>query len=108
MDDEQDNGGALVARDARVNITYGGENGDLPDAVLFDSTDGDVKGWLSEALSGGDIPGIPATNDVDLTDFIVDRFEANAEVGYNRIMVRPKTPFGLLRVNAPDVTSNEH
>ena len=91
---EQDQDVQIAQRDARVNVTYSGENGDLPDPVLFDSTDGDVKGWLTEAITGGNIPGIPADAGVDLTDFVVERFEANDEVAYNRIMVRPKTPFG--------------
>lgn len=87
----------LAVREARVNVTYGGENGELPDPVQFDSTDGDVKGWLTEALSGGNIRGIPAAEDVDLTDFVVERFAANDEIDYNRIIVRPKTPFGAGR-----------
>ncbi len=92
--ENQDNA-QLAQREARVNVTYNGENGDLPDPVLFDSTDGDVKGWLTEALSGGNIPGIPTVENADLTDFVVDRFAANEEVNYNRIIVRPKTPFGV-------------
>ena len=79
---------------ARVNITYKGENGDLPDPVLFDSTDADIRGWVTEAVGDGSIPGIPADANADFTDFVVDRFTANAEVDYNRIMLRPKTPFG--------------
>jgi len=80
--------------EARVNITYGGNNGDLPDPVLFDSTDGDIKGWITEAVAGGSVPGIPADGNVDFTDFVVDRFSANAERDYNLIQIRPKTPFG--------------
>ena len=80
--------------EARVNITYLGENGDLPDPVLFDSPDGDVKGWVTEAIANGGIPGIPAAQNPDFTDFVVDRFSANAERDYNLIQVRPKTPFG--------------
>ena len=80
--------------EARVNITYLGENGDLPDPVLFDSPDGDVKGWVTEAVANGGIPGIPAAQDPDFTDFVVDRFSANDERDYNLIQVRPKTPFG--------------
>lgn len=84
----------MEANEARVNITYRGENGDLPDPVLFDSPDGDVKGWVSEAVANGSVPGIPADANPDFTDFVVDRFSANAERDYNLIQVRPKTPFG--------------
>jgi hypothetical protein len=79
---------------ARLNITYKGENGDLPDPVFFDAVDGDIKTWVSEAVSNGSIPGIPADADPDFADFVVDRFSANADRDYNLIQVRPKTPFG--------------
>jgi hypothetical protein len=82
----------IAEHEAKVNVTYGGQNGDLPDPVAFDSTDGDVRGWVSEALRGG-IPGIDA-QEVDLTDFVVDRFSANEARPYNLIQLRPKVPFG--------------
>ena len=80
--------------EARVNVTYMGENGDLPDPVDYDAADGDVKAWVTEAVQNGDVPGIPADPNANFTDFVVDRFDANTEVDYNRLMVRPKTPFG--------------
>jgi hypothetical protein len=80
--------------EARVGVTYSGEYGELPDPVLFQSTDGDVRGWVSEALRTGGIPGIPAAADVNLTDFMVERFNSNATRPYNLIQIRPKTPFG--------------
>lgn len=80
--------------EARLNITYGGENGDFADPVFFDAADGDVKAWATEAVQNGNVPGIPADANPDFTDFIVSRFAANEEVDYNRIMLRPKTPFG--------------
>ena len=85
----------LAQREARLNITYNGENGDLPDMVLFDSTDGDVKSWASEAVAGGSVPGIPADDNVDFTDFVVDRFEAKVDRPTALIALRPKTPFGV-------------
>lgn len=84
----------LDANQARVNITYKGENGDLPDAVFFDATDGDIKTWVTEAVTNGSIPGIPADARADFGDFVVDRFAANAERPYSLIQLRPKTPFG--------------
>ena len=83
-----------IAQDqARINITYGGNNGDLPDPVSFDATDGDVKAWVTEAVRGGSVPGIPAMPDADFKDFVVDRFAATGDLP-NRISIRPKTPFG--------------
>lgn len=79
---------------ARVNITYKGENGDLPDPVFFDASDGDIKTWAAEAVRGGSIPGIPVDAAADFNDFVVDRFSANAERPYNLVQIRPKTPFG--------------
>lgn len=82
------------ANEARVNVTFGGQNGDLPDTVSVDAADGDVRQWLTEALQGGTIPGIPANATADLRDFVVDRFQATDARPYNLISVRPKTPFG--------------
>jgi len=84
----------MEANEARLNITYAGENGDLADPVHFDAPDGDIKGWATEAVANGSVPGIPAAADPDFTDFVVDRFAANAERPYALIQVRPKTPFG--------------
>lgn len=80
--------------EARVNITYAGQNGDLPDAVSNDATDGDVRQWVTEAVRGGDVPGIPADADAAFGDFVVDRFAANEDRPYNLIQVRPKTAYG--------------
>lgn len=80
--------------EARVNITYGGANGDLPDPVSFDATDGDIKQWVTEAVRGGGVPGIQATPNADFRDFAVDRFPPNEARPHNTIFIRPKTPFG--------------
>jgi len=79
---------------ARLTITYNGQQGDLPDAVTYDSTDADLKQGATEAVRAGDIPGIDAAPEADFTDFIVDRYSANAGVPYARLSLRPKTPFG--------------
>lgn len=79
--------------DARLNITYAGSNGDLPDTVSFDASDIEVKAWATEAVRAGGVPGIPASPDADFTDYIVDRFPANGDYP-NRMMLRPKTAFG--------------
>ena len=80
--------------EARVNITWRGQNGDLPDPVSFDANDGDVLQWVTEAVRAGDIPGIHADRNAVFHDFVVDRFNANEARPYNLIQVRPKTPFG--------------
>lgn len=84
---------AVQPHEAKVNVTYAGQNGDLPDPVSFDANDGDIKQWLTEAISNGGIPGIP-TVQADLRDFVVDRFTATETRPYNLLQVRPKTPFG--------------
>jgi hypothetical protein len=79
--------------EARVNVTYGGSNGDLPDPVSFDASDADVKRWVTEAVQTGGVPGIDGDATADFADFVVDRFEARDGLP-RRIAVRPKTPFG--------------
>ena len=81
---------------ARLNVTINGQNGDLPDPMNFESTDGDIKQVAVEAIRTGYIPGITADQNVDLTDFVVDRFAATEELP-PRLMLRPKTPFGVSR-----------
>jgi hypothetical protein len=80
--------------EARVNITWAGQNGDLPDPVSFDATQGDILQWVTEAVRNGDIPGIRLDGGADFHDFVVDRFAATEGRPYNLIQVRPKTPFG--------------
>lgn len=85
---------AIQVSQARLNVTYGGQNGELPDPVMFDVSDTTVLNWVSEAIRTGSIPGIPASPTADITNFVVDRFEANDARPYPLISVRPKTPFG--------------
>lgn len=79
---------------ARLNVTWNGANGDMPDPVLYDSTDQEILRWAEEAVRNGNIPGIPADPNASLDGFVVDRFPSNAEVPDNKLFVRPKTPFG--------------
>lgn len=85
----------LVVREpiAQLNVTYAGQNGDYPDPVDYDMTEGDIKQIATEAIRTGYIPGISEVPDVNLADFVVDRFPATDELP-PRLMVRPKTPFG--------------
>jgi hypothetical protein len=84
----------IAANEARVNITWARQNGDLPDSVSVDATDGDVSQWVTEAVRNGDVPGIGADPAADFRDFVIDRFTANETRPFNVIHVRPKTPFG--------------
>ena len=86
---------AIVPRDneATVNITYSGQNGDLPDPVPYDTSDAEIKRMVIESVRDGYVPGIVAAGNVDLGNFVVDRFGATHEQPHNRIFVRPKTPF---------------
>jgi hypothetical protein len=74
-------------------VTYQGSQGDYPDLVSFDASDGDVKQVATEAIRTGYIPGIAADPDANLQDFVVDRYEASPELP-PRLILRPKTPFG--------------
>jgi len=84
----------MEAYEAKLNITYKGQNGDLPDPVNFESTNGDVLGWVAEAVQTGSVPGIDADPQADFRDFVVDRFPADQVRPWNLLQVRPKTPFG--------------
>ena len=88
--------GADVVGDteARVNITWSGQNGDMPQPVPYDATDGDIKQWVTEAVQNGTVPGIAADAEVDFTDFVVDRFASSEARPWNLVQLRPKTPFG--------------
>jgi hypothetical protein len=78
--------------EAKLNITYSGQNGDLKDPISFDASDEDIKGWAVEAVRSGSVPGIDA-QEADFTDFVVDRFSAKEDLPA-RVLIRPKTPFG--------------
>ena len=82
--------------EAKVNVTYGGQNGDLPDPVHFDATDGDVRQWVTEAIRNGGVPNIRGDFRANFNDYVIDRFPATAQRDYNLIQVRPKTAFGRI------------
>jgi hypothetical protein len=79
--------------EAILNITVNGEMGNLPDPVNFDATDADIRAWATEAVAAGNVPGIAAAT-VDFSTFVIDRF-AEKDGLPNRLMIRPKTPFGV-------------
>jgi hypothetical protein len=81
-------------RYARMNITWNGQNGDLPDPVSWHASDKEILQWAAEAVRSGSVPGITKTHNVQLHSFVVDRFPANKQNREDRIYVRPPTPFG--------------
>lgn len=84
----------IAQNEAKLNITYGGQNGDLAGLVPVDATDDQIRTWATESIRAGDIAGIPADPGVDLSDFVIDRFAPTDERPYASVMLRPKTPFG--------------
>ena len=84
----------LLAHQARLNITWSGENGDLPDAIDFDAADAQILNWAAEAIQNGGVPGIAGDANANLADYVVDRFGPGNGIEFNRVSVRPKTPFG--------------
>lgn len=80
--------------EARLNVTYGGANGDLPDPIPFDTADTVVRRTVEEAIRSGSIPGIGADPNVSLGDYVVDRFGPNEVRDFHLLQLRPKTPFG--------------
>jgi hypothetical protein len=84
----------ILGHEARINITWRGQNGDLQHPAPFDASDGDIKQWVTEAISNGSVAGIRPDAGADFHDFVVDRFRPNAQRPYNLIQISPKTPFG--------------
>ena len=80
---------------SRLNVTYLGQNGDLPDPILNDMNHDDVIRMTEEAIRTGGIPGIPADPNVRLADFVVDKpFPPTESRPYWLRTVRPKTAYG--------------
>lgn len=83
----------LVPQYASLNITFAGQNGDLPDPVLFDASDEQVRTMATEAVRAGGVRGLDLHATADFTDFVVDRVAAHDGLPA-RMLLRPKTPFG--------------
>ena len=69
-------------------------------------SDADVKAWVTEALRAGSIPGLGAHANVDLHDYVIDRYKPTDGRPYNLIPVRPKTVFGV--ASMPSCGRNEY
>jgi hypothetical protein len=79
---------------AKVEVTWKGQHGDLPDPVSRDATEGDVKAWVSEAIRTGGVDGINADPAVNLQNFVIERFGPAGTRLHHLITVRPKAEFG--------------
>lgn len=84
---------AIAPNEAKVNVTWAGQNADLPDAVLFDLPDETIRAMVAEAVRGG-LPGIAADAAVNISNHVVDRFAPTEARPWNLLSVRPKTEFG--------------
>jgi hypothetical protein len=82
------------ATEALLNITWNGQNGNLPDPIPSNATERDIRAWATEAVRTGSVPGIKADRRADLMSYVVDRFPASKDAPYLRVFLRPLTPFG--------------
>lgn len=83
----------IADNQAKVLVTIGGETGDLPDPVSNNATDAEVRSYVQETVRAGGIPGI-RRGDVDLTNYVVDRYPPSETKPYSVISLRPKTEYG--------------
>jgi len=84
----------LVALEfARVEITWAGHHAELPDGMAVDATDDQVRAMVQEAVANG-FPGMPADPNVNLRDFVIDRFGPSETRQTHLLLARPKTAFG--------------
>jgi hypothetical protein len=79
---------------AKLTITYNGQQGDLPDEVDFHLAEAAVKQIATEVVRAGGIAGIDADPNANFTDFVVDSYPSREDLPINRLVLRPKTPFG--------------
>lgn len=86
---------AVGPTEARINITWDRQNGDLPDPVAFDSSDADVRALVTEAVRTGSVPGVRGDDAANFTDFVVERFPPTETRPFNLIQIRPKVLFGI-------------
>lgn len=87
-------GGFVGPTEAKVNLTWAGQNYDLTDPVPYDIPEEQLRAALSEVIRAGD-DGIPADQDVAMmANFVVRRYEPTATRPSRLITVRPKTEFG--------------
>ena len=76
----------LLGHEARVNITWNGQNGDLLEPVPFTASDHQLKEWAREALVGGSIPGETKVASVAIYEFVEIMDYSTAHI-YSAIML---------------------
>jgi len=81
---------------AQLNITWAGQQGTARTEVYYDELKEDLIRMASEMIATGEVPGIDPDPAVNLDGFEVQRFPEKDGLD-NRIVVRPKTPFGIGR-----------
>lgn len=81
--------------EAILNITWSGQNGNLSDPIPFDASDAEIIQWATESVVSGYVAGIAQDDGARFDGFVVDRFSATEDTPYNRVFLRPKTPFGF-------------
>ena len=79
---------------AQLNITWNGQQGTARTEVYYDETKDDLLRMATEMLVNGEVPGIDADPAASLKDFEVQKFAEKDGLPF-RIVIRPKTPFGL-------------
>lgn len=78
---------------AQLNVTWNGQQGTARGDIYYDEQSEDILRMATEMISNGEVAGIDADPAVNLKDFEVQKFAAKDGLP-NRVMVRPKTPFG--------------
>lgn len=81
--------------EARVNITYGGQNADLPQTVDANASTDTIKRFVIEALLSGSVAGLTPVAGEDFSGYTVDPLMPAIEGrNYDLFVFRPKTRFG--------------
>ena len=82
---------------AILNITLGGESGDVVGDFDERLSDDDIRRIAVEVIRNGEVSGIHVANLADGTfaSFVIDRLSEPG--GQTRLYLRPKVPFGTPR-----------
>ena len=87
----------MVLEFARVEITWAGHHAELPDGMAVDATDDQVRAMVQEAVANG-FHGMPADPNVNLRDFVVDRYGPSEARAQHLVTIRPKVAFGAYKL----------
>lgn len=84
----------MKMHEARLNITWNGQNGELRESVYRDASDEELERFAAEAVRAGDVPGIARDPRVRFEGYVVDRLPPSDARPIPMIFLRPKTAFG--------------